>query len=430
MPRSLRVRPEYIDQVKLAVQRNGFPRQKDLADELLISLSTVNNYLNGRAVDNLNFKEISEKLGQDWNAIAFFDENTGNDTSAHGTVNSEVVITHCPEEDSSLIYVQRPPIEQSCYQALLGPGALVRIKAPRLMGKTLLMVRMLDQLAEKGYRKAYVNFHLAHSNDLTDVDRLFKWFCISVGQSLKIPNRLRDYWDEDFSTAKVDCTEYFENYLLPEAGAPVVLCLDEVDRVFPYPEVASEFLGLLRAWHERGKVEQVWKRLRLVVVHSTDVYIPLNINESPFNVGVPIELPEFTPEQVQELARQHGQDWSESLVEQLMGMVGGHPDLVQQALSHCQIHGNNSLAQLLQAAPTDAGIYANHLRHLWRMLQPHPDLAKALLQVIDANAPVHLDLIAAYKLYSMGLVKKQGNQVMASCNLYRQYFRDHLGELL
>ena len=77
-------------------------------------------------------------------------------------------------------------------------------------------------------------------------------------------------------------------------------------------------MGLLRAWHERGKVEQVWKRLRLVVVHSTDVYIPLNINESPFNVGVPIELPEFTPEQVQELARQHGQDWSESLVEQLM----------------------------------------------------------------------------------------------------------------
>ncbi|WP_293046623.1 AAA-like domain-containing protein [Moorena sp. SIO1F2] len=210
MPRSLRVRPEYIDQVKLAVQRNGFPRQKDLADELLISLSTVNNYLNGKAVDNLNFKEISEKLGQDWNAIAFFDENTGNDTSAHGTVNSEVVITHCPEEDSSLIYVQRPPIEQSCYQALLGPGALVRIKAPRLMGKTLLMVRMLDQFAEKGYRKAYVNFHLAHSNDLTDVDRLFKWFCISVGQTLKIPNRLRDYWDEDFSTAKVDCTEYFE----------------------------------------------------------------------------------------------------------------------------------------------------------------------------------------------------------------------------
>jgi len=246
---------------------------------------------------------------------------------------------------------------------------------------------------------------------------------------LKIPNRLRNYWDEDFSTAKVDCTEYFENYLLPEAGAPVILCLDEVDRVFPYPEVASEFLGLLRAWHERGKVEQVWKRLRLVVVHSTDVYIPLNINESPFNVGVPIELPEFTPEQVQELARQHGQDWSESLVEQLMGMVGGHPDLVQQALSHCQIHGNDSLAQLLQAAPTDAGIYANHLRHLWRMLQPHPDLAKALLQVIDANAPVHLDLIAAYKLYSMGLVKKQGNQVRLSCNLYRQYFRDHLGEL-
>jgi serine/threonine-protein kinase len=242
-----------------------------------------------------------------------------------------------------------------------------------------------------------------------------------------MPNRLAEYWDEEFSTSKVDCTEYFEKYLLPEAGSPVVLCLDEVDRVFPYREVASEFLGLLRAWHERGKVETVWQRLRLVVVHSTEVYIPLNINESPFNVGLPIELPEFTLAQVRELARQHGWDGCPSVVESLMEMVGGHPYLVEQAFSHPQLNG--SLEQLLQAAPTDAGIYAHHLRHLWRILQQHPDLAEALLPVIEAEAPVRLESLSAYKLHSMGLVKKEGNAVRLSCELYRQYFREHLGEL-
>jgi len=423
MSRSLKVRPDCIEQVKLAVKRNGYPRQKELAEELLMSLSTVNNYLNGRAVDNLNFKEISERLGQDWQEIAVFEDST------NGKVSSEVVITDYPEEDSSLIYVERPPIEQSCYETLLCPGALIRIKAPKMMGKTLLIVRIINQLVEGGYRRACVNLHLANRTDLTDVDQFFKWFCISVGQSLGIPNQLAEYWDEEFSTSKVDCTEYFEKYLLPQAGSPVVLCLDEVERVFPHREVASEFLGLLRAWHERGKVEKTWKRLRLVIVHSTEVYIPLNINESPFNVGLAVELPEFSLAQVQELAQLYEQDWSQSAVEPLMEMVGGHPYLVDQAFRHCQINGKDSLEELLQAAPTDAGIYVNHLRHLWRILQQHLDLAEALLKVLNADSPVRLEPMLAYKLHSMGLVKKQGNEVMPSCNLYRQYFREHLGEL-
>jgi len=424
MSRSLRVRPDCIQRVKLAVKRNGYPCQKYLAEELLISLSTLNNYLNGRAVDVLNFQEISERLGLDWREIAVFEDNS------NGKVSPEVVITDCLEEECSLIYVERPPIEQSCYQALLRPAALIRIKAPRRMGKTLLIVRIMSQLVQKGYRSACLNLHLANRTDLTNVDQFFKWFCISVGQSLGIPNQLAQYWDEEFSTSKVDCTEYFEKYLLPQAGSPVVLCLDEVDRVFPYREVASEFLGLLRAWHERGKVEKVWKRLRLVVVHSTEVYIPLNINESPFNVGVAIELPEFSLSQVLELAQQHGQDWSQAAVEQLMEMVGGHPYLLEQAFCHCQINGKDSLEQLLQAAPTDAGIYANYLRHLWRILQQQPDLAEALLKVINADCPVRLEPMQAYKLHSMGLVKKQGNEVTPSCYLYRQYFKEHLSQEL
>jgi hypothetical protein len=37
-------------------------------------------------------------------------------------------------------------------------------------------------------------------------------------------------------------------------------------------------------------------------------------------------------EQVQDLAWRHGLDWSAQQVEQLMALVGGHPDLVRLAL--------------------------------------------------------------------------------------------------
>ena len=36
----------------------------------------------------------------------------------------------------SAFYVERPPIEADCYETILQPGALIRIKAPRQMGKT------------------------------------------------------------------------------------------------------------------------------------------------------------------------------------------------------------------------------------------------------------------------------------------------------
>ena len=70
MPRSLKVVPEYIDKVKLALQRNGFPRQQDLAEALELSRDTVSKFVNGKPVDYLNFLELSKKLALDWQEIA------------------------------------------------------------------------------------------------------------------------------------------------------------------------------------------------------------------------------------------------------------------------------------------------------------------------------------------------------------------------
>jgi len=53
--------------------------------------------------------------------------------------------------------------------------------------------------------------------------------------------------------------------------------LDEVDLVFKNEKVAGDFFGMLRAWHEKGRNQQTWQKLRLVITHSQEVYIPLDI---------------------------------------------------------------------------------------------------------------------------------------------------------
>ena len=72
MARSQRVASEYINRVKLALKRNGFPSQQALANRLGLSRSTIKHFLNGTPVDRLNFEEICETLGLDWQEIVAY----------------------------------------------------------------------------------------------------------------------------------------------------------------------------------------------------------------------------------------------------------------------------------------------------------------------------------------------------------------------
>ncbi len=328
---------------------------------------------------------------------------------------------------ASQFYVQRQPIEERCYQTILQPSALIRIKAPRQMGKTSLMARILHHGARQGYCTVPLTFQLVDKAVFANLDKFLKWFCAYVGRELHLPNQLDDYWDEIFGS-KVNCKDYFEKYILPQIDSPLILGLDEIDRVFQYPDIAEDFLGLLRAWHEESKRRDIWKKLRLIVVHSTEVYIPMNINQSPFNVGLPVDLPEFNAGQVQDLAARHNLNWSDAEVAKLMAIVGGHPYLVRVALYHIS-QSELTLDELKESAIADAGIYSDHLRRqLWN-LEEYPELAAGMREIAAADSPVQLKAIQAFKLDSLGLVKLQGNECVPRCELYRQYFRSHLSAI-
>lgn len=330
-------------------------------------------------------------------------------------------------ELNSRLYIERMPIESQCFEGILQPGALIRIKAPRQMGKTSLMSRILHYASQHGCQTVSLSFQLADRRILANLDRFLQWFCASVSRQLKLPNQVQEYWD-DILGANMSCTAYFEEQVLASLDQPLVLGLDEVDRIFTHADIAEDFLGLLRAWYEESKVREVWQKFRLVVVHSTEVYVPLNSNQSPFNVGLPIELWEFKGHQVWELVRLYGLEWHAEHLEQLMELIGGHPYLVQVALYHIVQH-HLTLNELMQVAPTEAGPFADHLRRHLLVLHDHPELEVAIAQVVNSHQPISLESMLAFKLSSMGLVRHQGNAVSIRYELYRQYFRDRLPSL-
>ncbi|WP_424095316.1 AAA-like domain-containing protein [Moorena producens] len=426
MSRSLKVAPQYIKQVKSALRRHRFARQQDLAQDLQLSLSTVSNFLNGRPVDYLNFWEICSRLAQDWEKIADFDDNSTEDTSLGREAECEeatLALAEIEVEPEVPNYVERPPIESRCFKTIKQPGSLLRIKGSKRMGKTWLIDRILAKALKHNYRTVSLSLLLADGAVLQGLDEFLRWFCVVVCRQLGLPTQLADYWEEGFGSS-YNCTLYFEQHLLTQINSPLVLVIDEVDRVFGVP-FAGDFLGMLRAWHEKAKSRPLWQKLRLIVAHSTEVYIPLNLNHSPFNVGIAIDLPEFSQEQVQDLGKRQGLDWDSSQVNQLMSLVGGHPYRVQRAI-YCLTNQEITFEGFLQTAHTESGIYSSHLRGHLCNLRQYPELATAMKKVVEVTQPVQLEATQGFKLQSLGLVILEGNDVKPRCDLYSKYFRQHL----
>ncbi len=322
---------------------------------------------------------------------------------------------------SSAFYIERPPVEKDCYTAIENPYTLIRIKAPRQMGKTSLLSRVLNHAEVIGQQTAILSFQEADSDIFLSLESLLQWFCAATADQLGLDENLDPYW-RGVLGAKSKTSNYFQKYLLKERL--LTLGLDEVDEVFKHTDVAGDFFGLLRAWHEKSKNNAIWKNLRLVITHSKEVYIPLHLNQSPFNVGLPIELPEFNHEQIIELMQRHGLNLSRQQLNQFIQMVDGHPYLVRLGLYQIA-RQRLTLEKFLQLAPTEEGLYGNHLRrHLLNIQEA--GLEKITSEVMHAKEPILIDSSDAFKLKSLGIVRRQGNKIEVLCDLYRLYFQNRL----
>jgi hypothetical protein len=436
MPRSLRVQQECIAKVKLSLNRNGFPSQRSLAEEVGFALATVSNFVTGKPVDYTTFEELSRKLGLNWREISTIDLQVVDPNIAElpdpiifadsSGVENNLDMLPCYLNGAVLLgspfYLERTLIEAQIDREIRKPGALVRIKAPKEMGKTSLLLRVLDSAKQMNYRTVSLNITQVDEAILSDLHQFLRWLCANVARQLQITPKLDDYWDGDLGS-KISCTAYFQDYLLKEIAVPCVLAFDEMNQIFEHPQIAKDFLPLLRSWYEEAKTLPIWQKLRLIVVHSTESYIPLQLNQSPFNVGLPIQLNTFTLAEVQQLAQRYGLNWADGTeAKQLMDMVGGHPALISTAMYHLS-RKDITLVQLLEAAPTATGIYNHHLQRHWVTLAEQPELAAALDRVMNATEPICLAPILAYKLSSLGLIDRVGNRVIPGCELYRQAFK-------
>lgn len=322
---------------------------------------------------------------------------------------------------TSPFYIPRTQ-ETLCYQSILQPNALLQLKAPRQMGKSSLLSRVLAYAKASRMQTVTLNFQQVERSILEDLSKLLRWVCTCISQKLSLTPQLATYWDDDMG-AKMSCTHYLEAYVLMKLDTPVVIALEEISELFAYPTIAQEFFTLLRTWYEQAKNDKIWQNLRLILVQSTENYLYLDGNLSPLHVGVEVTLAPFDRAQVEALVDLHGLNLSPAQIDQLIQLVQGHPYLTRWTLYHLA-QSSVSFAEIMANATTDMSIYHDHLQRHFYHLQQYPELGAALQQVLNSKQSIDLKKSLAFKLQSMGLVKLSGNQVEIACELYRQYFRN------
>lgn len=327
---------------------------------------------------------------------------------------------------NSAYYIEHFSLEQMGCAGILNPGNLILIKATQHMGKTSLVERIIHRGKQQNYHRVYLTLKLVDRELLNSGTQFFRWLCANISQQLCLPAQLDRYWDEDRGSV-INCTGYFQSYILPALDRPLVLAIEDIDQLLEHSFLNRDFLSMIHCWFEKVQHHDssAWQKLRLILSYSTDIYGVLGVHRSPVNMGLCLELQPFSVLQVFDLSQRHGLNLSEKQLNQVMELCGGFTYLVRR-LFYEQVSSQVSWEELIETAATNWGIFSDYLQEKLELLEQNETLIESYRNVLNAEEPIQLPWKQALQLKNLGLVDGEKGKVKVSSGLYRQYFREHL----
>ena len=302
-------------------------------------------------------------------------------------------------------------------------GSTTTIRAPRQTGKTSLLMHNIYTARLQGHAVVFFDVQGIGRERLASMDVFLRSLAEAISDELGLDEALLDQaWQGKRSTA-VRLQRFLEKQVLPGLDKSLILAIDEADGLLK-TSFYTDFFGLLRSWHNRRATSPEWDKFSMVLVISTEPYLLIpDVNQSPFNVGLHLELSDFTIEQVRDLNTRHGTPVAAANLPALMNLLQGHPYLTRRAL-YALAAESMSWAQLMLDAPTDEGPFSDHLRHQYWGIRDKPELRQALKEIVKTCRCS--DELAFFRLLKAGLVKGSAAHCTCRCGLYESYFRGKL----
>jgi len=298
-------------------------------------------------------------------------------------------------------------------------GYTLTIQAPRQMGKSSLLGRVMQRAQQAGKQVAFVDFQGFGAAELADPNALYYQFCFLVEDALGLDSELDKHWAAPLPPLQ-KTTRFMERRILPlcKTGG-LLLALDEADALLD-AQTSSDFFGMLRSWHNMRALRPAWRQFALAQVISTEPHMLIeNLSQSPFNVGTNLRLEDFTLAESERVNASHGMPVGAGELVRLHELLGGHPYLMRKAL-YLLSKRRHTLAELLCEADSESGPFGDHLRALLARLHARPEL-NLPAAVRSALRSGVADTAQRHRLMAGGVLKESGGRVLPRCPLYGTY---------
>jgi WD40 repeat protein len=252
------------------------------------------------------------------------------------------------------IYLARPADEQLLQ--LCRSSEFAYLLSTRQIGKSSLIVRTAQRLAEAGLRSVIVDLNQLGTASLS-AEQWYFGLLQAIADQLSLTCNLAEWWDSQASLgAPQRFTLFFPKVVLAEVTSPVVIFLDEIEATLGLPFSADDFYAAIRYFYNARAQSPELRRLSFVLVGvATPSDLIRDPLRTPFNVGERVELNDFTFEEALPLANGLGlpADRAAEVLRWVLKWTGGHPYLTQRL---CQDLWTAARAGLAPARWTEAAV--------------------------------------------------------------------------
>ena len=257
-------------------------------------------------------------------------------------------------EASSPSYVERAA-DRQLFDSLR-QGQFCYVFNARQMGKSSLRVRVMRKLAELGVTCAIIDPQTIGTQ--LDLPTWYASVIDNLVSGLHLEDRfdLASWWEEHLLLSPIQSFgKFLIDVVLAEISGPIVIFVEEIDRLRSLPFAADDFFHLIRSLHERAAHDQLLRRLCFCLVGvTTPGDLIQDPQASPFNFGKAIDLSGFTLAEATPLEvglRGHVAD-PHAVLERVLHWSGGQPFLTQKLLDLVVQHSTGHVA----IPPADLGV--------------------------------------------------------------------------
>ncbi|KYC42529.1 diguanylate cyclase [Scytonema hofmannii PCC 7110] len=334
--------------------------------------------------------------------------------------------------------------DRHLYKALKR-GEFCYILNTRQMGKSSLMVRMMDRLQTEGFACAAIDITRLGVEDVTPV-QWYKGLAVELWQNFDEWEKvnLKAWWNEQQDLSLVQClSRFIEEILLSRVQSEqIFIFVDEIDTVLGLNFPVNDFFALIRFCYNQRSINPKYQRLTFALFGvATPSDLITDPQRTPFNIGQAIQLSGFQEYEAQPLLQGLTEKVSnpQVLLKELLAWTNGQPFLTQKI---CKlIRYSSSSVPINQEAEWIENLVRTQVIENWesqdepehlrtirdRILNSKQDTLSLLAlyrQILDSGRVASVDSPEEKELLLSGLAIKQQGCLKVHNRIYELIFND------